>query len=192
VCVCLLQGNRGCPWKISFVDEFTFSADALLSKSVFPALAVRGVACIMITTPGDSECFGMRLVTQLDKNGNPLIPVLYLGQPCKTCIDNNNPLACQHNWHHCPAWKDPELMTRLRPLWSGDAETDKRENLGMLSSLRGAGFTTKMIEDLRNSEPLRDKEFRPRVVYMTVDVSAGGESEDSYVASYVNDDKLVV
>lgn len=62
----------------------------------------------------------------------------------------------------------------------------------MLSTLRGAGFTTQMINSLRNSEPVRDKEFRPLVVYMTVDASAGGESEDSYVASYVNQDKLVV
>ncbi len=146
----------------------------------------------MITTPTSPDSLAMRLITQPDENGEPLIPVIWLGQPCDECQRNKTAINCRHTWHHAPMWKDPERYQRLQPLWKFSEETNARENMGLASLISGMGFTTALIDNLRKAPLYDDRNFRPSLIYLAADPAAGGPSYFSITASYVNDGKLVV
>ena len=187
-----VQGNRGFDCNVALIDEANYSPDSLLLQSIFPTLIMQSVACIMITTPANPDSLFMRLVTHCDDNGNPLMPVIWLGQPCDDCQARKVPLQCKHTWYHAPAWKDPERQARLAPLWAFADETNARENFALSSVRTAVGFTSEMIKSVAESPPYDDRRHRPHFVYLAADPATGGQSDFGLTAGYMVDNTFVV
>lgn len=146
----------------------------------------------MITTPTDPDTTYMRLVMQLDEKGEPLMPVIWLGQPCDTCVESGTALSCQHMWYQSPSWKDPERYERLKGLWKFSDATNARENFGMVPRETRVGFTGQMIDRFKSLPPYDDRSYRPPVVFLTADAACGGESDFALAAGYCVDSMLLL
>ena len=134
----------------------------------------------------------MRLANGVDDSGNAIMPVIWLGQPCESCMSSSNRLACRHVWYQAPWWKDPQRYERLKHLWKFAEEINARENFGLASMYGRIGFTNEMISGLFDSPPVADMNHRPQVVYLTADAAAGGESDFALSASYFSGEYFVV
>lgn len=187
-----VQTNRGFSANVILLDEAAFADEALLLQSLFPTLMMARMVMLMITTPTGLESLFMRLVNGTDEQGRALMPVIWLGQPCETCMASSNRLACQHVWYQAPWWKDPQRYERLKHLWKFAEEINARENFGLASQHGRIGFTNDMISGLFDSEPLMDMQYRPSVVYVTADAAAGGESDFALSAAYFSGEFMVV
>lgn len=187
-----LQTNRGFEANVILLDEAAFADESLLLQSLFPTLMMAKMVMLMITTPTGLDSLFMRLANGVDDQGRALMPVIWLGQPCETCMASNNRLACQHVWYQAPWWKDPQRYERLKHLWKFAEEINARENFGLASINGRIGFTNEMISGLFDSEPYSDLNHRPAVVYVTADAAAGGESDFAISACYFSNECMVV
>jgi hypothetical protein len=208
------QGIRGFDVRLAFLDEAQFAPVSLLEQAIFPTLMMYEVVVVMITTPDDPDSLFMRLVTRTDETGRPMMPVIWLGNPCEQCVQDGRPLSCKHVWYQSPAWKDPERYARLSWLWDSNADANARENFGtsavcvsyesarahtytrahtgMATRRYRMGFTKEMIEQLRAAPVFLDSKIRPPVLFLTADSACGGESDYALCGFYCMDNMMVV
>jgi hypothetical protein len=137
----------------------------------------------MTTTPGDPQSFIMIQAAKLDAKGDPLMPQLLLGDPCKDCKAINNYL-CTHQTDSGPFWKSTTNRSAFSFFYEDDKEVDAAENYNAQFNTTNYGFRPEYVKWLRDAPRWQD-DSAPGILVMGADAAGGGQDEFAITILYV-------
>ena len=137
---------------------------------------------IFITTPDDPDSMFMRMVTRVDETGNPRMPVIWLGQPCERCRQEERKI-CPHVWYEAPAHKSPWRYQMLKWIYEYHKDIDARENFAMAPPRNSPSFPQFLVNALFERNP-RPHITNASAFFLACDPACGSENDFAIVGGH--------
>lgn len=169
-----------------FVPKSTFT------QGVWPVVATAFCAALCTTTPAtDDNCYLARVNSRTDSNGDPLLPTLRFGKPCKDCDLGKAKWKCTHNTGEQPPWKNLGKQAEMTFLYEESIEDFLRENFAMGLDRTDVGFPPNALAELELL-PLLRITLRPRMLMISCDPAHSGSCKFAVTAGYIEEDDTFV
>jgi len=169
------------------VDEAAFIKAEMYRRGFLPVGLNRHVSTFLATTPGPSTCFFSQLISQVDQQGNPRLPLLVFGRPCDACMKKPDYWTCQHKRHERAPWKDTGRESRWAWMWFGDNEAFAAEAVGFFKGDNRKLVQPEVIYRMRD-KPKYHAERSPKFIFITLDFAEGGKDEVALIAVFFTED----
>lgn len=178
------QSIRGERPHFQTYDEAAFEPDPdVFKKGMFPIQTQRRTITALLSTPGDKDNYFMRLLAQVDENGQPRMRLVRVGQPCADCMQTTTSWTCQHMRHIMPPWQSKTRQNRLAWLYLDDVGTMAQEQMAVTQDQSRYALGDAENRWLRTHQPLEPRGIPPYVC-LGLDAALGGENEFAIVAVY--------
>lgn len=164
------------------MEEAAYIRPKLYYSVILPISGKKSVVTLAISTPDDENNFYSKLVQLKDDNGDPMFLVYKVGLACEKCIRNRVPQDCTHVVFRLPFWKSRRRHKRQKKIMSTQSAMFAREALGVIYSGDIEGFDRDWLQAFDERKHWV-YEQDPRIVYMVMDPSGGGESRTAVVSA---------
>lgn len=164
------------------IDEAQFAPEALILQAIIPILMMNEAVAIFITTPDDPDSMFMQMVTRVDESGNPRMPVIWLGQPCEMCRQEERQV-CPHVWYEAPAHKAPWRYDRLKWIYDRHKDINARENFARAPPRNSPSFPQYLVEALF-ARKRRPHMQNASCWFLSCDPACEGQSEFALSGGY--------
>lgn len=164
------------------IDEAQFAPEALILQAIVPILMMNETVAIFITTPDDPDSMFMRTVTRVDEAGNPRMPVIWLGQPCERCKQEERKI-CPHVYYEAPSRKAPQRYEQIKWIYDQHQSINERENFGLAPPRNAPSFPAYLVQNLFAAARTKHHP-NPGCVFLSVDPACGGENDFAMLAGY--------
>lgn len=161
----------------------------MYTAGVLPVGQQRYTATIITTTPNKNGSYIMDQARKIDAKGNPLLPQLLLGDPCKDCKAKGE-YMCPHKSAMVP-WKSDENRRDWGFMYEENKEVDQMENYNYVQQNTNFCFLPEEIERLKRREQ-KDLWTCPTLVLLSIDASGGGSDEYSIKGTYTDSNRNTV
>jgi hypothetical protein len=169
-----------------FVDESAFLKSTAWTDYISPMIPNSRLAVIMVTTPATGIQSRWANFLTMTEYGSEIpgsaVNLVEVRVACDACIETVT-FPCAHLIGNLPPWRsDPRGMHYARGILRGDEDTINRELLGINIPLHPPAFPPELVAQLKLAPP-RDPGFIPPLIFVAVDPSAGGTSQDALLAA---------